>query len=133
MGPWAAWSSIKCGGWWPCLWWGGWSFRILEVPSNPGDSVIDSAPQQAAGYSRALTTLHGCSPSQRPLPAIKCSMETLPEVAEALPKGAKSHTAQVCNHRHSCFLFWGSHHMHPCNLASLVSAVFYSEPYSHLL
>ena len=19
MGPWAAWSSIKCGGWWPCL------------------------------------------------------------------------------------------------------------------
>ena len=23
MGPWAAWSSIKCGGWWPCLWWAG--------------------------------------------------------------------------------------------------------------
>ena len=23
MGPWAAWSGIKCGGWWPCLWQGG--------------------------------------------------------------------------------------------------------------
>ena len=40
MGPWAAWSSIKCGGWWPCLWQGGWSFMILEVPSSPGHSVI---------------------------------------------------------------------------------------------
>ena len=40
MGPWAAWSSIKCGGWWPCLWWGGWRLRILEVPSNPSHSVI---------------------------------------------------------------------------------------------
>ena len=27
--------GIKCGGWWPCLWWWGWSFMILEVPSNP--------------------------------------------------------------------------------------------------
>ena len=40
MGPWAAWSSIKCGGWWPCLWQGVWRFMILEVPSNPGHSVI---------------------------------------------------------------------------------------------
>ena len=40
MGPWAAWSSIKQEGWWPCLWQGGWSFMILEVPSNPGHSVI---------------------------------------------------------------------------------------------
>ena len=39
MGPWAAWSSIKCGGWWPCLWQGCWSFVILEVPSNPSRSV----------------------------------------------------------------------------------------------
>jgi len=31
---------IRCGGWWPCLRWGGWSFMILEVPSNPGHSVI---------------------------------------------------------------------------------------------
>ena len=36
----AAWSYIKCGGWWPCLGWGGWRFTILEVPSNPGHSVI---------------------------------------------------------------------------------------------
>ena len=36
MGPWAAWSSIKCGGWWLCTWQGGWRFMILEVPSNPG-------------------------------------------------------------------------------------------------
>ena len=40
MGPWAAWSGIKCGGWWPCLWQGGWSFMILEVPSKLGHSVI---------------------------------------------------------------------------------------------
>jgi len=40
MGPWAAWPRIKCGGWWPCLWQGGWSFMILEVPSNLGHSVI---------------------------------------------------------------------------------------------
>ena len=30
-----AWSSIKWGGWWPCLWQGGWNLMILEVPSNP--------------------------------------------------------------------------------------------------
>jgi len=40
MGTWAAWSGIKCGGWWLCMWWGCWSFMILEVPSNPGHSVI---------------------------------------------------------------------------------------------
>ena len=40
MGPWAAWAGIKHGGWWPCLWRGGWSFTILEVPSNPSHSVI---------------------------------------------------------------------------------------------
>jgi len=40
MGPWAAWSSIKC---WrlvarPVA--GDWSFMILEVPSSPSHSVI---------------------------------------------------------------------------------------------
>jgi len=39
-GAWAAWSSIKCGGWWPYQWQGDWSFMILEVPSNPSHSVI---------------------------------------------------------------------------------------------
>ena len=34
------WSSIKCGGWWPCLRQGGWSLMILEVPSNPGHFMI---------------------------------------------------------------------------------------------
>ena len=38
MGLWAAWSSIN--GWWSCLWQGDWIFMILEVPSNPGHSVI---------------------------------------------------------------------------------------------
>jgi len=38
--PCAAWSSIKCGGWWPCLWRGVWSFTILEVPSNPSHTMI---------------------------------------------------------------------------------------------
>ena len=40
MGSWAAWSSIKHRGWWPCLWQGDWRFMILEVPSNLGHSVI---------------------------------------------------------------------------------------------
>jgi len=40
MGPWAAWSCIKCGGWWPCLRQGGWSLMILEVPSTPSLSLI---------------------------------------------------------------------------------------------
>jgi len=40
MGPWAAWSGIRYGGWWPCLWRGGWSFMIFEVPSNPSHSMI---------------------------------------------------------------------------------------------
>ena len=39
-GPWAAWAGIKYGGWWPCLQKGGWSFVILEVPSNPSYSMI---------------------------------------------------------------------------------------------
>jgi len=40
MGPWAAWSSTRCGGWWPCLWQGGWNLMIRGIPSNPSDSVI---------------------------------------------------------------------------------------------
>ena len=40
MGPWAAWSSIRYEGWWPCLWQGGWSLMILQVPSNPSHSMI---------------------------------------------------------------------------------------------
>jgi len=40
MGPWAAWSSTRCGGWWPCMWKGGWSYMILGVPSNPSHPMI---------------------------------------------------------------------------------------------
>ena len=40
MGLWAAWSSIRCGGWWPYLQQEGWSFMILEVPSNARHSMI---------------------------------------------------------------------------------------------
>ena len=40
MGSWAAWSGIKCGGWWPCRWRGSWSFMILGVPSNSSHSRI---------------------------------------------------------------------------------------------
>ena len=40
IGPWAAWSSIRYGGWRPCLWWGDWRFMILEVPFNPSHSMI---------------------------------------------------------------------------------------------
>ena len=34
MGLWAAWSSIRYRGWWPCLWQEGWSFMILGDPSS---------------------------------------------------------------------------------------------------
>ena len=40
MGPWAAWSSTRSEGWWLCLQQGDWNLMILEVPSNPGHSVI---------------------------------------------------------------------------------------------
>ena len=35
--PWAVgpWSSTRSGGWWPCLWQGHWSLKVLWVPSNP--------------------------------------------------------------------------------------------------
>uniref|UniRef100_G1NGL2 Phospholysine phosphohistidine inorganic pyrophosphate phosphatase n=1 Tax=Meleagris gallopavo TaxID=9103 RepID=G1NGL2_MELGA len=35
MEPWVAWSSIRYGGWWPCMQQGGWRFMIFEAPSNP--------------------------------------------------------------------------------------------------
>ena len=25
---------------WPCVWWGGWSFIILEVPPNTHHSMV---------------------------------------------------------------------------------------------
>ena len=40
MGLWAAWSSNRYGGWWPCLQQGGWSLMIFEVPSTPSHSMI---------------------------------------------------------------------------------------------
>ena len=40
MEPWAAWSGIKWGGFWPCLWRWGWRFMVLEAPSNLGHSVV---------------------------------------------------------------------------------------------
>jgi len=35
MGPWAAWSSTRSGGWWPYLQQGSWNLMFLGVPSNP--------------------------------------------------------------------------------------------------
>ena len=40
MGPWAAWSGIKWGGWQPCLQQRSWSLMPLEVPSIPSHSMI---------------------------------------------------------------------------------------------
>jgi len=40
MGPWAAWSSIRYGAWWPGKEHRGWSLVILEVPSNLSHSMI---------------------------------------------------------------------------------------------
>jgi len=52
MGPLAAWSSIKCGGWQPWLQQGGWNLVILGVPSNPSHSMIlwNFAMQWFPGY-----------------------------------------------------------------------------------
>jgi len=40
IGPGATWSSIRYGGWWPCLWQRGWSLMMLEAPSTPSQSMI---------------------------------------------------------------------------------------------
>ena len=40
MEAWAACSSTRSGGWWPCLWQRGWNLMILGVPSNPSHSMI---------------------------------------------------------------------------------------------
>jgi len=40
MEPWAAQSSPRSGGWWPCLWQRGWNLMILGVPSNPSHFLI---------------------------------------------------------------------------------------------
>ena len=47
MGPWATWSSIRYGGWWPSMQQEGWSLMTLEVPSNPSHSmtVLTYPPQ----------------------------------------------------------------------------------------
>jgi len=57
MGPWTAWSTIRYGGWWPCLQQEGWSFVILEVPSNPSHSVILSS-QGTPGQPAVLSGLY---------------------------------------------------------------------------
>ena len=36
----AAWSSIRHGGWQPCVDQGCWNLMIVEVPSNPSHSMI---------------------------------------------------------------------------------------------
>jgi len=59
MGPWAAWSGIKCEGWRPCLGWGGWNFMILGIPSNPSHSMI-MISQWSAGCSPGRKMLTGC-------------------------------------------------------------------------
>ena len=46
MEPWAAWSSIKCRGWWPCLWWRGWNLMILG--SLPTQAILWFKMQQSA-------------------------------------------------------------------------------------
>ena len=39
-GPGATWSNTRSGGWWPCLWQGGWKLMVLADPSNPGCSLV---------------------------------------------------------------------------------------------
>jgi len=56
----------------PCLWQGGWRFMILEVPPNPGHSVIlwSGEYKHCAGY-RFIETLdlalfkNKCLPNSR--------------------------------------------------------------------
>jgi len=40
IGPCAAWSGIKCGGCWPCLWQGDWRLMILKVYPSLSHSMI---------------------------------------------------------------------------------------------
>jgi len=63
MGPWTAWSVIRYGGWWPCLWQAGWSFVILEVPSNLSHSVILWSTQGQAGWGCEQPGLKGGVPA----------------------------------------------------------------------
>jgi len=33
-------TRASSGGWWPCLWQGGWNLMILAVPSNPSQTMV---------------------------------------------------------------------------------------------
>ena len=57
MGPWAAWYSIRYGGWWLCTRHGGWNLMILEVPSNSSHSVTLNPPW---GISLSFGNLSTC-------------------------------------------------------------------------
>jgi len=45
--PWAAWSSSRSGGWWPCRWQKDWNFMILGIPSNSSHCMILWTPHLA--------------------------------------------------------------------------------------
>ena len=70
MGPWAAWAGMKCGGWWPCLWQGGWSFMILGVSSNLGHSMI--LRRDIAHISDVMHVIPGCCVSILLLCFVSC-------------------------------------------------------------
>jgi len=53
VGLWATWSSTRSGGCWPCLWHGGWSLMIFEVPSDPCHSAI-------LWFCDSVTQFHSC-------------------------------------------------------------------------
>ena len=58
MEPWATWCSTRSGGWWPCLWQGGWNLMILGVPSNPSHWVILWFDGGEASWSRWMSLLN---------------------------------------------------------------------------
>ena len=76
MGPWAAWAGIKCGGWWPCMQQGGWSFMILGVPSNTSHSMIQHMlalfpPELFCTSHQTVLLASGCNyPFLTSLPAV---------------------------------------------------------------
>jgi len=49
---------VLCGDWWPCMWQGGWSLMILEVPSNPTQAFLLFCDYSPLLSSRGRTATH---------------------------------------------------------------------------
>jgi len=85
MGPWATWSSTRSGGWWPCLWQGGWNLVILGVPSNPSHSVIQWFLKMFGRIFSEMLPLEHPKKEEIPQTLRECLQITLPAAKEFVP------------------------------------------------